>query len=111
IPYHNIKAVFKHEKGAFVAAWQAREDQPGLDSEGRLIDTKEADKLVAALTGKTGKVVEYKQEPKKKYHPKAYSLGGITAVASSKFGYSGDQVLAICQSLYETHKLTSYPRS
>lgn len=37
----------------------------GLDSEGRLIDTKEADKLVAALTGKTGKVVEYKQEPKK----------------------------------------------
>ncbi|EEI0740473.1 DNA topoisomerase III [Salmonella enterica] len=111
IPYHNIKAVFKHEKGAFVAAWQAREDQPGLDSEGRLVDTKEADKLVAALTGKSGKVVEYKQEPKKKYHPKAYSLGGITAVASSKFGYSGDQVLAICQSLYETHKLTSYPRS
>ncbi|MGE9664578.1 DNA topoisomerase, partial [Escherichia coli] len=57
------------------------------------------------------KVVEYKQEPKKKYHPKAYSLGSITAVASSKFGYSGEQVLAICQSLYETHKLTSYPRS
>ncbi|WP_407290597.1 DNA topoisomerase [Klebsiella quasipneumoniae] len=23
----------------------------------------------------------------------------------------GEQVLAICQSLYETHKLTSYPRS
>ena len=111
IPYHNIKAVFKHEKGSFVAAWQAREDQPGLDSEGRLIDTKEADKLVSALTGNAGKVIEYKQEPKKKYHPKSYSLGDITAAASTHFGYSGEQVLAACQSLYETHKLTSYPRT
>ncbi|WP_407238502.1 DNA topoisomerase [Escherichia coli] len=47
----------------------------------------------------------------RKISPKAYSLGGITSVASSKFGCSGEQVLAICQSLYETHKLTSYPRS
>ena len=32
-------------------------------------------------------------------------------LASQKFGYSAEQVLQACQALYETHKLTSYPRT
>ncbi|WP_425527340.1 DNA topoisomerase [Xylella fastidiosa] len=32
-------------------------------------------------------------------------------MASNKFGYSAADVLEVCQSLYETHKLTSYPRT
>lgn len=111
IPYHNIRAVIKYDNSAFVATWKAGEDQAGLDSEGRLIDTKEADRLVDLLTNSDGKVVEYKQEPKKQYQPKSYSLSDLVAQASSSYGYTAEQVLATCQSLYETHKLTSYPRS
>ncbi|EBM5962852.1 DNA topoisomerase III [Salmonella enterica] len=111
VPYHNIRAVIKHGDSAFVAAWKASEDQAGLDSEGRLVDTKEADRLVSELTNSEGKVVEYKQEPKKQNQPKSYSLSDLVAQASSSYGYTAEQVLATCQSLYETHKLTSYPRS
>lgn len=111
VPFHTIQAHFQHASGTFVARWEAKEEQAGLDSEGRLIDTSVANALVETLTGKTGSITEYKQEAKKKLHPRAYSLSDITLVASNKFGYTATEVLEVCQSLYETHKLTSYPRT
>lgn len=111
VPYHTIKAVVQHAGGSFAAAWKAREDQPGLDSEGRLVDTAVADALVAAVKGQSGTVATYKQEAKKQNQPLAFALSDITALASAKFGYSAEDVLNACQALYETHKLTSYPRT
>lgn len=110
VAYHTIKAAFKHEDSVFLAVWRAKEDQAGLDSEGRLIDTDIANKLAESISGQAGCIVEYKQEPKKLSHPKAYSLSDITLQASNKFGYGATDVLEVCQSLYES-KLTSYPRT
>jgi len=111
VPYHRIRAEITHAAGSFIAAWKAKEDQAGLDAEGRLVDTAVADALVAAVTGQAGNVAKYKQEAKKQNQPLAFALSDITALASSKFGYSAEEVLNTCQSLYETHKLTSYPRT
>jgi len=111
IPFHTIQAQIQHANGTFVARWDAKEEQTGLDSEGRLVDTAVANALIETLTGKPGQIIEYKQEAKKKAHPRAYTLSDITLVASNKFGYTAAEVLEICQSLYETHKLTSYPRT
>jgi DNA topoisomerase-3 len=111
VPYHTIRAVVQHAGGNFTAAWKARDDQAGLDSEGRLVDTAVADALVAAVKGQAGTIAAYKQEAKKQNQPLAFSLSDITAVASAKFGYSAEDVLNACQALYETHKLTSYPRT
>lgn len=110
ITYHTITAQIQHANGNFVARWETKEDQAGLDSEGRLVDTAVANALTEAVTGKPGRITEYKQEPKKKLHPRAYSLSDITLVASNKFGYTAAEVLQVCQSLYE-NKLTSYPRT
>lgn len=111
VPYHTIRAVIEHEKGGFAVAWKAKDEQPGLDSEGRLIDTAVANALVESVRGKSGTIVEYKQEAKTQSQPLAFALSDITALASAKFGYSAEDVLNACQSLYETHKLTSYPRT
>lgn len=43
--------------------------------------------------------------------PKLYDLSAIQSEAGSKYGYSPSQTLEIVQSLYETHKLISYPRT
>ena len=110
IPFHTIQAQIQHANGSFVARWEAKEEQTGIDAEGRLVDTAVVNALTEALTGKPGRITEYKQEAKKKAHPRAYSLSDITLVASNKFGYTAAEVLEICQSLYE-HKLTSYPRT
>lgn len=111
VPFHTIRAEVQHAGGTFAAAWQPREDQPGLDPEGRLIDTAIADAIVAKVKGKPGQIAGYKQEAKKKAPPLAFSLSDITLLASNKFGYSAEDVLNACQALYETHKLTSYPRT
>lgn len=111
IPYHNIAAEVSASASTFGAAWVPKEDQAGLDSEGRLTDTAIADAIVSKITGKQGEITEYKQEPKKQNQPLAFSLSDMTLAASNKFGYSADDVLTVCQSLYETHKLTSYPRT
>lgn len=111
VPYHTIRAVVQHAGGSFAVAWKAKEDQAGLDSEGRLVDTAVADALVAAVKGQPGTIAAYKQEAKKQNQPLAFALSDITALASAKFGYSAEDVLNTCQALYETHKLTSYPRT
>jgi len=109
--YHNIKILVEHAAGRFSATWKPREDQPGLDVEGRLIDTPIADALVAAVNRQPGTIASYTQEAKKQTQPLAFALSDITAIASAKWGYSAEDVLNACQALYETHKLTSYPRT
>jgi DNA topoisomerase-3 len=111
VPYHTIKVEIDHQDGRFFAAWQPKEDQAGLDSEGRLVDTSVANTLITALKGRNGVIKEYRQEAKKQHQPLAFSLSDLTVLASRKYGYSAADVLSICQSLYETHKLTSYPRT
>lgn len=111
IPYHKIAAEIRHAGGSFIAAWNPREDQTGLDAEGRLTDTAIANSLVEKVTGQAGSIVGYEQTAKKSAHPLAFALSDITLLASNKFGYSAEEVLNVCQSLYETHKLTSYPRT
>lgn len=111
IPFHTIKAEISHNGESFWMRWISKEDQIGLDEEGRLTDTNVANKLVESFKGAMGAISEFKQEPKKKNHPLTFALSDITAIASNKFGYSAEDVLKTCQSLYETHKLTTYPRT
>lgn len=110
MPYHTIKADIIHANGQFTAEWKPKEDQQGLDSEGRLIDSAIADAIVSKISHQTGTVSEATKESKQAYQPLAYSLSDIT-VAAAKYGFTAQEVLDTCQSLYETHKLTSYPRT
>jgi DNA topoisomerase-3 len=110
-PYHTLEARLQHVRGPFIATWKPRAEQAGLDEEGRLIDTTLANALVAHLSGKPGSVTAYTTDAKKKAPPLCFALSDITVLASHKFGYSAEQVLQACQALYETHKLTSYPRT
>lgn len=109
--FHTLRATIQHENGTFRASWKPAEDQPGLDADGRLTDTAIADAIVKAATGQAGSVAEYKKEPKADPQPRVYALSDITLKASNRFGYSAEDVLKACQSLYETHKLTTYPRT
>lgn len=111
VPYHTIGIMVKHENGSFFATWRAKEGQAGLDSEGRLVDTAIADALVSSVKGQPGTIATYKQEAKRLNQPLAFALSDITALASARYGYSAEDVLNACQTLYETYKLTSYPRT
>lgn len=111
IPYFTISARLKHQNGSFKANWKAKEDQPGLDPEGRLIDAAIAKGLVDRLTGKPALITAYSNTKKQQKTPLPLSMNELQMDGFSKYGYSGQQVLDAGQMLYETYKVMTYPRS
>jgi DNA topoisomerase-3 len=109
--YFSMQASFEHPRGAYTGKWKPSPTQKGLDSEGRLVDESVAQALVAAVSGKSGKVLDYKVEDGSMSPPLPYSLSTLQAKASQLFGMSAQRVLDVCQSLYETHKVATYPRT
>lgn len=103
--------VFIHENGKFTASYVIPDDSPGLDSEGRMIDKAVADEINERIAGKTGTITAYSASDKSKAPPLPHSLSALQTECSSKFGLSAQQTLDVAQKLYETHKLTTYPRS
>ena len=110
-PYHLIKAVFKHGETLFLSHWCAQDRQHGFDDQGRFVDTNQADRLIDLMTNHGAQVVDCQQILKVKSPPCIFSLSDLTLIASNQFGLSAEAVFENCQSLYEKHKLISYPRT
>ncbi len=110
-PFHVVTAKVTHAAGSFTMRWKPKAGQAGVDAEGRLVDTAVADAVLAKVSGQPGEVTEYAKERKREDRPKGLSLTALTLLASKAFGYGASDVLDICQALYETHKVTSYPRT
>lgn len=111
IPYYVFTAHL-NVSSPFKANWKPSENQAGLDSEGRLINAAEAKKLQQKLSGAGfATITKFTASKKSQSQPKAYSLADIQLEASNKYGFSAQETLDTCQSLYEKHKAASYPRS
>lgn len=111
LPFYTLTARFQHTNGEFLANWKIKPDQPGLNENGYLINAGVAEALAEKLSGKQGKIVKYEKVPKEEAAPNLFSLSGLIKAANNRFGYSAQAILDTCQSLYETHKLTTYPRT
>ena len=112
-PYFAITADLNAHGTAFSAKWKPSASQSGMDEEGKLLlDIELGKNLVARLSLETqASVISCETKHKKSYQPKAYSLADIQIEANRLFGYTAEETLDLCQSLYETHKVTSYPRT
>jgi len=94
----------------FRAFWQP----PGtanLDDEGRLLDPEVATAACARVLGKPGHVASCTQDKKTQAPPLPYALADLQVDAGKRLSMSAKAVLDVCQSLYETHRLVTYPRS
>ena len=110
IDYLVLQATLQHDAGTFSAFFKPSEAQPGLDSEGRLVDGATAQGIMDAVRGKNGTITSVTREKKKKPVPLPHCLSSLQKAASSKLGMTAQQVLDTAQSLYEK-KLTTYPRT
>lgn len=111
VPYFVIKARLGGGK-PFTAVWEPEESQAGIEEQKRLVDRCIAAALQQRLKAVgQATVVRCSRTPKKIAQPKAFSLADIQLGASNQFGFSAEKTLNLCQSLYETHKATSYPRT
>jgi len=110
--YFTLKADFQHVNGQFTAYWKPKEDQAGLDTEGRLADSSIAKELINKLSVPplVSEIVNCETAEKREVHRLPVSLSALQVMAGKKFGYDPQTVLDTAQRLYEK-KLTSYPRS
>ncbi len=83
------------------------------DSKGqsRFSDKSQAETIANAVTGKRAVLSEVRKEYKHRAPPAAYDLTELQRDANRKYAYSAKQTLSLMQSLYETHKLLTYPRT
>lgn len=110
--YYTINAKFSSTKH-FNTTWRPNELTPltSLDKEKRLIDNQLADNIIKKIQGKNGIVTDYSEVEGKSNQPLPFNLSKLQIYANAKWGTSAKDVLDTCQSLYQNHELTSYPRT
>ena len=112
VSYWLLKGTFATAQGErFTATWRPKDDQPGLDPDGHLIDQAVMEDLQKRLSGvSTATLADVKREQKKKAPPLPHNLPSLQIECSKRFGLSPTDTLAIVQGLYE-RGLVTYPRS
>lgn len=97
---------------AFRARWQPGQAwQHVLDEEDRLLDRPTAEQILQRVLNQTGQIIEARFREKEEPAPLPWSLSTLQIEAARLFRISAQQVLDTAQSLYEKHRLITYPRS
>ncbi|KAA6192957.1 MULTISPECIES: DNA topoisomerase III [Pseudomonas] len=110
VAYWAIDVDLRHEHMTFTAQWRAPED--ACDDQGRCLNPQLArDAADAMLNAATARLVTLRTERMREVAPLPFDLGTLQEICSKKLGLGAQETLDIAQSLYETHKAITYPRS
>lgn len=99
--YYTVRGVFAGFNGTF-------RDKKGNT---RFSDEEFARNIVKSCSGLPAVVTELKKTYKQTSPPAAYDLTELQRDANKRFGFSAKYTLDLMQSLYETHKVLTYPRT
>ncbi len=116
-PYYEIQADFntQEKEQLLITHWQYNATQATLNKHQtktkHCLDKNLAQAVIKRCQNQYGTVIEANTQRKKQAPPLLYNLSGLQQEASRRWGYGAQEVLNLAQALYETHKLTSYPRS
>ncbi len=120
--YFEIHATFDAKAGQYAGRWFDEKFKKGEDEHARaerMFDLPNATKpeaearakaIAAKCQGKLG-VVEEESKPTTQAPPLLYDLTSLQREANSRFGFSARTTLSLAQSLYEKHKVLTYPRT
>lgn len=91
--------------GGFSATWRDK------NNNSRTFDKALAEKIAAACQNGEAVVTQVRKMRRMTPPPAAYDLTELQRDANKKYAYSAKETLNLMQSLYETHKLLTYPRT
>jgi len=100
--YYEVEASFSQQKTNYKGVLQVEQ---------RLADKEKAEQIADQVNGKEGKIFSYDKKEVKEYPHKLYDLTLLQREANAKLNFSAKKTLDIAQSLYEKHKLITYPRT
>jgi DNA topoisomerase-3 len=114
--YWEVIGTFKAEGGDYTGKWfdekyvrPEKEADVDLKPE-RIWDLDKAEALKAKCLGKPGLVTE-ESKPTTQLSPLLFDLTSLQREANGRFGFSASATLKLAQSLYERHKVLTYPRT
>ena len=82
-----------------------------LEPDTHVKERTEADRIAGEVKGKTGTVVQAETTRKHELPPQLYDLTSLQRDANRMMGFTADKTLKVAQSLYETRKALTYPRT
>ena len=125
--YWEVKAHFGVAAGRYVGTWfdanaqadpEASQDDDDAPSAGesassgqRIFDKARADALAAKCQGIQPSKVTEESKRTEEQPPRLFDLTSLQREANKRFKFSAKKTLDIAQALYETHKVTTYPRT
>ena len=109
-PFYKLTCPFTATNGILATQLVTSASMPGTDSEKRLVDKDEAERIKEAVSGKEGVVKTAEKKLVKEAAPLPYNLTELQKEASARYGMGAQDTLAAAQALYEG-KFVSYPRT
>jgi DNA topoisomerase-3 len=100
VKYYGIEV----EAENFKFLWHDKNDN-------RIFDTAKCDGIMEAIKGKRLEIVNISRKKALTYPPLLYDLTELQRDANNIYGFSAKETLAIMQTLYERHKVLTYPRT
>ncbi|MDI2587859.1 DNA topoisomerase III [Psychrobacillus sp. NEAU-3TGS] len=95
-----------HTTNNLKLTWQDRQT-----SDMRTFSKEKAEQVIAKVDNKQGTIIDVDKKHKKSYAPQLYDLTELQRDANKIFGFSAKETLGIMQTLYERHKVLTYPRT
>ena len=116
--YHEVAAEFETKVGEkYVGTW-IREGDAAKTAEGkedkhptRIMKAEDAKAIAERVKGQKAVVASIKTEEKRQPPPQLFDLTELQREMNKKRALSAKETLAAAQSLYEKHKMITYPRT
>ncbi|KAF1011363.1 MAG: DNA topoisomerase 3 [Pseudomonas fluorescens] len=110
VPYWAIDVELLQDDLTFTAQWRAAANI--CDDQGRCLNPQRAhDAANAMRNAASARLVKLHTERMREVAPLPFDLGTLQEICSKKLGLGAQETLDVAQSLYETHKVITYPRS
>jgi DNA topoisomerase-3 len=113
-PYWEVHARFEAKAGEYPGRWFdpdfKKNDEDAERKPERLWDVKGAARIVAECRGKKG-IATDESKPATQISPLLFDLTSLQREANGRFGFPARMTLSLAQSLYEKHKVLTYPRT
>ncbi|MGL1901057.1 MAG: DNA topoisomerase III [Fibrobacterales bacterium] len=112
--YWTLTADFDSKEGLYQGKWYdptfKKDETNPIGRADRVWDEASAEEIKNKCSGKPADVTET-AKPSTSKCPPLYDLTSLQREANSRFGFSARGTLSIVQSLYEKHKMLTYPRT
>jgi DNA topoisomerase-3 len=117
-PFWQVKVVFargaadggpsREEGDRWEGTWTAARPEGATD---RISDEPTARAVMERIAGQDGVVARVERKEKRERPPLLYDLTTLQREANKRFRFSAQKTLDLAQSLYEKHKVLTYPRT